>query len=170
MAAWANLWSPYERRVSNWTRTRTSTFAESIALDFPDRSRGRVRLFDQRENRERARGGDRTKKGGTRHYGGPEWSGERSLGHAGSRRGHRGEGSLRGHRRTTRTRRPQIRYHLATTDVICMRVSPLRHGLDERKKRKKKMKKKRKSRGKGKECIPSHSGVPAYPRLIPQLP
>ena len=53
------------------------------------------------------------------------------------------DGSQRGHRRTTRTRRPQIRYHLATTNVICMRMSSLRHELVRGKKEKKRREEKR---------------------------
>lgn len=73
----------------------------------------------------------------------------------------RKEGELREHRRTTRTRRPQIRYHLATTDVICMRVSPLRHGEE---------KEKEKNRRKGKERsilpYPLHSPSAYLPTFV----
>lgn len=60
-------------------------------------------------------------------------NGEKSISkHGGSEEGTEYGGELWGHRRTTRTRRPQIRYHLATTDVICMRVSPLRHEVEKK--------------------------------------
>lgn len=57
------------------------------------------------------------------------------------------ERNLKGYRRTTRTHRPQIRYHLVTTDVICIRVFSLRHVEVERKRKEIKIKK---GKGKGK--------------------
>lgn len=74
--------------------------------------------------------------------------------YGGSEEGTKRGGDPRGHRRTTRTRRPQIRYHLATTDVICMRVSPLRHRTGKREKRKEP-----RERGKEKSIL---SSVPTY--------
>lgn len=89
------------------------------------------------------------------------------------------EDSLRGHRRTTRTRRPQIRYHLATTDVICMRVSSLRHGVKRKKRRREGEEEKRREEEEGEEeertegkersilpFIPTHPRAPTSPSLI----